>query len=79
MPGQPGTLVIKSQPTGAQVKVNDTIVGQATDLSLVVSPGSYKVTVGTPGTVPYCPEKSFPVAAGKTVTIVCEGTKWATL
>ena len=74
---RPGTLVIRSVPTGAPVSLNGSTSSQQTDLSLAVSPGSYTVVVGNPGGKPFCPPKQLAVKAGQTLVLVCTESGWA--
>ena len=77
MPSQPGTLEIKSEPSGASVTINGTLVGTPTNATLVVSPGTYTVSVGTKGTSPYCASQSVTVQSNETKVLVCSGTRWS--
>jgi hypothetical protein len=77
MPSQPGTLEIKSEPSGASVTVNGTLVGTPTNTTLVVSPGTYAVSVGAKGTNPYCTSQSVTVQSNETKVLVCNGTRWS--
>ena len=76
MPSQSGTLVIKSVPGGASVTINGSLVGTRTDATLVVSPGTYHVAVGTEGATPYCAPQSVTVKSNETKVVVCSGTRW---
>ena len=73
---RPATLVIKSVPSGAPVTLNGSTSSQPTDLSLVVSPGAYTVSVGTQGGKPFCAAKQINVIAGQTVVLVCTESGW---
>jgi len=77
MPPAPGKLQIKSQPTGAQITINGTVITQATDATLVVSPGQYSVSVGTAGGSPYCAATSVTIQANDTKVLVCNGKIWS--
>ena len=76
MPSQSGTLVIKSEPGGAVVTVNGSLLGTRTDTTLVVSPGTYQVSVGNQGATPHCAPTSVAVQSNETVVLVCSGTRW---
>jgi hypothetical protein len=76
MLARPGTLVIKSEPSGASIIINGVPASQATDANFVVSAATYKVSVGSPGTKPYCAETSISVAAGQTVVRICGESGW---
>jgi hypothetical protein len=76
MPSQPGTLEIRSEPTGASVTINDQLVGTPTNATLVISPGKYTVSVGTKGATPYCGPQSVTVQSNETQVLVCSGTRW---
>jgi hypothetical protein len=49
---------------------------QSTDLSLVVSPGAYTVSVGIQGGKPFCAAKQITVTAGQTVVLACTEAGW---
>ena len=77
MPPQPARLVIDSDPTGSALTINGVSRDDRTNVTLNVSPGSYKVSVGTPGGTRYCPGRlSIKVNSGQTATWVCTGTTW---
>jgi PEGA domain len=76
MPPQPGKLVIRSEPTGATIAINGKATGQQTDATFVVSPGTYKVSVGGPDGKSNCVGIILTVASGQTVGGVCSGTSW---
>jgi hypothetical protein len=65
MPAKPGKLVLKSDPPGAKIVINGTTISEAAPATVVVSPGTYKVTIGT------CAEQTIPVASGETKEIHC--------
>lgn len=65
MPAKPGKLVITSDPTHAKIVINGTTISETTPATVVVSPGVYKVTVGT------CAEQSVPVGSGDTKEVHC--------
>lgn len=75
MPPQPGRLVILSEPPGATVTINQKTVTQKTNASLVVSPGTYTVTVTSPNPKFSC-QKTVAVSSGQTVTSDCTATGW---
>lgn len=77
MPSQPGTLEIKSEPSGASVTINGTLMGTSTNATLVVSPGTYTVSVGAKGTNPYCASQSVTVHSNETKILVCSGKGWS--
>ena len=76
MPPQPATLVIKSEPTGAKVTINGTIANQLTNVTFVVSPGTYTVSVAGQDGNPSCPGITLKVSSGQTVERVCPGPGW---
>jgi D-alanyl-D-alanine carboxypeptidase len=65
MPAKPGKLVIKSDPPGAKIVINGTTLSEAAPATIVVSPGTYKVMIGT------CAEQTIPVASGDTKEVHC--------
>lgn len=71
MPPPPvGRLQITSTPQGAKIAINDQARPELTNVTLVVSPGNYKVSiVGGPGNL-NCVQ-SVQVQGGKTVVITC--------
>jgi hypothetical protein len=73
---RPATLVIKSVPPGAPITLNGSTSTQSTDLSLVVSPGAYTVSVGIQGGKPFCAAKQINLTAGQTVVLVCTESGW---
>jgi PEGA domain len=76
MLSKPGTLVIKSEPSGAQVTINGVSANQTTDATFVVSAATYTVSVGTPSGKPNCPPKAIQVGSGETVVWICAQSGW---
>jgi len=71
-----GRLVVKSDPKGARIVINDRQMPQGTDFTYVVGPGTYKVAVlGGAGNL-NCSQKSVQVASGATVTLTCTAKGW---
>lgn len=71
-----GRLVIKSDPPGARILINDRQMQQGTDFTYVVGPGAYKVSVtGGPGNL-NCAQKSVQITSGSTVTVTCTAKGW---
>jgi len=62
---QPGQLHITSVPQGERIVINDSPRTEVTDVTLVVSPGTYKVTVGN------CSAQSVQVSSGETKEVHC--------
>jgi hypothetical protein len=75
-PRQPGKLAISSVPKGASIYVNGSKMGQPTDATFVVSPGSYKVAVSGGAGNLNCPTKSVTVSAGSQVDLNCTSAGW---
>jgi hypothetical protein len=66
-----GFLHITSTPPRANIFINGNQRPELTDVTLVVYPGQYKVSIrGGPGNL-NCPEKVFQVSAGQTVEVSC--------
>jgi ribosomal protein L2 len=65
MPAQPGKLVITSTPPGARIIINGELRTDVTDVTLVVSPGVYKVVVGS------CSEQTVQISSGETKQVHC--------
>jgi hypothetical protein len=65
MPARPGKLHISSSPPGAKITINHTERSEVTDVTLIVSPGTYSVLVGN------CSEKSVQVSSGETKEVSC--------
>lgn len=65
MPARPGKLVITSTPPGARIIINSQPRTEVTDVTLVVSPGLYKVVVGN------CSEQDVQVSSGETKQVHC--------
>lgn len=76
LPPQPARLIIQSNPANAAITVNGKKIGQRTNATLIVSPGTYSVAVGDAGTAPSCSASSAKVSSGQTVTWVCSGNQW---
>jgi hypothetical protein len=77
MPSQPGKLEVKSQPTGARVEIDGTVIPQTTDATLVILPGNYTVSVGASGSAPHCPSTAVTIRSNETKVLVCKGTAWS--
>jgi hypothetical protein len=77
-PAQPGVLRIDSDPDTANITLNGKLLNQKTPASLVVSPGTYTVSVSGKSGSPNCPGKPFQVSSGETVEHYCSGTTWST-
>ena len=76
MPPQPCKLVIKSEPPNATVTING-VSGKHTEVTFIVTPGTYKVSVGGQGGNPYCAERSISLTTpGQMVAWLCSGTTW---
>ena len=75
MPPQPGRLAISSDPTGATVTINGQQMGQHTDATFVVSPGTYTVSVSLEGKLS-CSGISLTVSAGQTAGGKCTASGW---
>jgi hypothetical protein len=65
MPARPGKLNLTSTPKGAKIIINHAERSEVTDVSLIVSPGTYTVQVGN------CAEKPISVASGETKDVSC--------
>ena len=69
-----GTLKINSEPAGARIFINGKLVPRAvTNTSIVVSPGTYTVTIDRPANSPpalHC-EQKVTVQAGQSTTVQC--------
>lgn len=77
MPPQPCKLVIKSEPTGARVTINGVIRDKPTDVTFIVSVGTYTVSVGVEGGKPYCAGTPIILKTpGQTAEWLCSGTAW---
>jgi hypothetical protein len=75
-PPQPGKLSVTSTPEGAKVTVNGKPTNRNTPAILVVTPGSYNVSVaGVPGRST-CQESTFTVSAGEALHVDCSGGNW---
>ena len=73
MPAPPpvGRLYITSTPPGASITINGKPRPEQTNVTLVVSPGNYKVLIsGGPGNLD-CPAQDVSVRTGQTVTVAC--------
>ena len=64
-PAPPGKLHITSVPPGQKIAINDSSRPEVTDATLVVSPGTYKVSVGQ------CPAQPVQVSSGETKEVHC--------
>jgi hypothetical protein len=76
MPPQPARLIINSSPANASITVNGRKLGQRTNATLIVSPGTYTVMVGDQGSDPSCPASRATVVSGQTATWSCSGNHW---
>lgn len=76
MPPQPARLVIRSDPPNATITINKAKNTQRTNAAFTVSPGTYTVTVGDPGTATWCSASTAAVDSGQTATWSCSGNKW---
>jgi hypothetical protein len=65
MPPRPGKLVLTSTPPGAKIVINAQPRQEVTPITLVVTPGVYKVVVGS------CAEQSVQIVAGDTKEVHC--------
>jgi hypothetical protein len=65
MPTRPGKLHVTSTPQGETITINGTRRPEVTDVTLVVSPGAYKVSIGD------CKEQSVQVSSGETKEVQC--------
>jgi hypothetical protein len=74
MPPQSAKLVILSEPVGATVTVNHQTMHSKTNATIVVSPGTYVISVAAGALV--CPEITLVVSAGETLTRTCTSTGW---
>ncbi len=65
-----GRLYITSEPKGADITINGTLRREKTNVTLVVSPGTYTVSVtGGSGAGHFSCSAPVTVAAGQTVTV----------
>lgn len=77
MPAQPCQLVIKSEPAGATVTINGTVRDKPTNVTFIVTPGTYKVSVGRAGEKTYCAVMPITLKSpGQTAVWLCSGTAW---
>lgn len=76
-PKRPGKLTISSTPKGAAIFVNGQQMGQTTDATFVISPGTFKVSVSGGGGNLNCPVKSVQVTAGGLTELSCTSAGWA--
>jgi hypothetical protein len=66
-----GRLEITSTPPGASITINNQSRPERTNVSLVVSPGNYTVSItGGPGNL-NCQPQAVSVQGGKTVRVTC--------
>jgi hypothetical protein len=75
MPPQPGKLAISSDPTGAIITINGQQMGQHTNATFAVSPGTYTVSVSLEGKL-NCPGIRLTLSAGQTVARECTASGW---
>ena len=76
-PKRPGKLTVTSTPKGAAIFVNGKQMGQSTDASFVISPGTYKVSVSGGAGNLNCAVKSVQVTAGGSIEVNCTSAGWA--
>ena len=76
-PGRPGKLTVSSTPKGAAIFVNGQRMGQTTDATFVISPGTYKVSVSGGAGNLNCPVKSVQVTVGGLEELSCTSAGWA--
>ena len=65
VPQAVGKLQITSTTAGAAITINGVLRRERTPVTLAVSPGDYKVLIGS------CPEQAVHVSAGETKTVTC--------
>jgi len=65
MPTRPGKLHITSTPPAQTITINDALRAEVTPVTLVVSPGTYKVKIQQ------CAEHAYTVSSGQTQEIQC--------
>src|SRR5271167_3354331 len=80
-PAPPGRLQIDSEPDGANITVNGKLMNQKTPATLVVSPGTYTISVAGESEAgksenPKCSATPFQVSSGETVELYCSATTW---
>jgi hypothetical protein len=75
MPPQPGRLVISSEPAGATVTINGSVVAQHTNATFLVSPGTYAIVVSSQDGGMKC-TGSLTVTAGQTASATCTAAGW---
>ena len=75
MPPQPGKLVISSEPPGATVSINGTVMAQHTNATFLVSPGKYAVMVASQDGRLKC-TGSLSVTSGQTASADCTAAGW---
>ncbi len=73
LPPQPATLIVRSNPSGARITINDRVMDHPTDATFKVAPGTYRVSVSGNAS---CQERSVNLASGQRLTLVCNGTSW---
>ncbi len=66
-------LIVKSNPKGARITVNDRPMGEVTDAVFVVAPGNYKVSVSGSAN---CDDNLVTLQSGETKTLLCSGGTW---
>lgn len=76
MPPQPAKLVIKSNPSGARITINGRSMTQRTDVTFLVSPGTYGVAASGDSGNPNCAERKVQVWSGQTATLTCDKAVW---
>jgi hypothetical protein len=74
-PVKPAILSIKSVPPEAAIVVNGETWRQKTNATVVVPPGTYRVSV-TSDQLKKCPPKAVNVGAGTRAEITCTETGW---
>jgi hypothetical protein len=66
-------LIVKSNPAGASITINEKPTGQFTDAMFVVAPGTYNVSVSVKAN---CGGNSVTLSSGETKTLTCSDGKW---
>ncbi len=76
MPPKPARLMIQSNPSGARITINGQSMSQRTDVTFLVSPGTYGVAVSGNDGNPNCAERKVQVWSGQTATLTCANAAW---
>jgi len=66
-------LVVKSNPSHAQINLNDQPTDRVTDAVFVVAPNTYKVSVSGSAN---CGDNTVTLQSGETKTLTCSGGSW---